>query len=168
VVLCAISVPLWLISLSNFTTEARRFHRVTQRKSFFRQTPKGCQTSGQCKFTAKDLAPLRGATQLISRIPGGLRGLRPTGYSLCNPSGLLRSVNYIVTLAKPRLGLNSDRCSAARIRVTSNIEWAASGSVRRYPVSVALWPPDEPLLLRCVKYMNTANFRAPKVGCPGD
>src|SRR6185436_8286303 len=25
----------------------------------------------------KDLAPLRGATQLISRIPGGLRGLRP-------------------------------------------------------------------------------------------
>src|SRR6476619_954877 len=37
----------------------------------------GCQTSGQRKFTAKDLAPLRGATQLISRIPGGLRGLRP-------------------------------------------------------------------------------------------
>jgi len=31
----------------------------------------------QRKFTAKDLAPLRGATQLISRIPGGLRGLRP-------------------------------------------------------------------------------------------
>src|SRR6185369_5432622 len=41
------------------------------------RTPKGCQTSGQRKFTAKDLAPLRGATQLISRIPGGLRGLRP-------------------------------------------------------------------------------------------
>src|SRR5580765_7698411 len=38
---------------------------------------KGCQTSGQRKFTAKDLAPLRGAIQLISRIPGGLRGLRP-------------------------------------------------------------------------------------------
>src|SRR6185369_1519380 len=41
------------------------------------RTPKGCQTSGQRKFTPKDLAPLRGATQLISRIPGGLRGLRP-------------------------------------------------------------------------------------------
>ena len=41
------------------------------------RTPKGCQTSGQRKFTAKDPAPLRGATQLIARIPGGLRGLRP-------------------------------------------------------------------------------------------
>ena len=31
----------------------------------------------QRKFTAKDLAPLLGATQLISGIPGGLRRLRP-------------------------------------------------------------------------------------------
>jgi len=42
------------------------------------RTPKGCQTSGQRQkiFTAKDLAPLQGATQLISH-SGGLRGLRP-------------------------------------------------------------------------------------------
>ena len=30
VVLCAISVSLWLIFLNNFTTEAQRFHRVGQ------------------------------------------------------------------------------------------------------------------------------------------
>ena len=30
------------------------------------RTQKGCQTSGQRKFTAKDLAPLRGATQFLA------------------------------------------------------------------------------------------------------
>src|SRR5580765_899002 len=62
------------------------------------RTPKGCQTSGQRKFTAKDLAPLRGATQLISRITGGLRGLRPPATFFATLR--VAEVNYIVTFAK--------------------------------------------------------------------
>src|SRR6185369_711266 len=44
---------------------------------------------------------------------GGLRGLRPPA-TFWQPFRLPRSVNYMNALAKPRPGLNSDRCSAAR------------------------------------------------------
>ena len=70
-------------------------------------------------------------------------------------------------LAKPRPGLNSDRCSAARCRVTSNIEWAASGSVRRYPVSAALWPPDEAPSSSVRQVSEYRELPAPKAGSPG-
>src|SRR6185369_2439704 len=52
------------------------------------RTPKGCQTSGQRRrsFQRKDLAPLRGATQLISHSRWSSR-TPTTGYFLCNPSG---------------------------------------------------------------------------------
>ena len=66
------------------------------------RTPKGCQTSGQRKFTAKDLAPLRGATQLISRIPGGLRGLRPPATLFATLRVAFRWVNYIDTFGEGR------------------------------------------------------------------
>src|SRR5580765_6153321 len=38
---------------------------------------RGARRQVNVNFKAEDLAPLRGATQLISRISGGLRGLRP-------------------------------------------------------------------------------------------
>ena len=53
---------------------------------------------GQRKFTAKILAPLRGATQLISRIPGGLRGLRPPATFFATLR-VAEAFNNIVTFA---------------------------------------------------------------------
>src|SRR6185369_7033921 len=58
------------------------------------RTPKGCQTSGQRKFRAKDLAPLRGATQSLA-FPVVSADCDHRLLSL-QPFGLLRSVNYIV------------------------------------------------------------------------
>jgi len=55
---------------------------------------------------------LRGAIRFIIR-SGGLRGLRPLATFFATLRVVLRSLNYINTLAKPRPGLNSDRCSAA-------------------------------------------------------
>jgi len=56
------------------------------------------------------LAPFQGARQNHS-VPGGLLPTRrdsTTGYSLAAPSGgTFRSVNYMNTLVKPQLGLNS-------------------------------------------------------------
>src|SRR6187549_2021865 len=57
--------------------------------------------TGQRKFTAKDLAPLRGATQLISRIPGGLRGLRPPA----NFFATLRVAEVSQLYSYPSMGL---------------------------------------------------------------
>src|SRR6185369_17593129 len=80
------------------------------------RTPKGCQTSGvNVNLQRRIWHPLRGATELISRIPVVSADSDHRLLSL-QPFGLLRSVNYIVTLAKPHLGLNSDRCSAACFR----------------------------------------------------
>jgi len=53
----------------------RSLRRPPEKVISHERTPKGCQTTGQRNFTAKDLAPLRGA--IYSRISGGLRGLRP-------------------------------------------------------------------------------------------
>src|SRR5580765_1924138 len=65
------------------------------------RTPKGCQTSGQRKSTPKDLAPLRGTTQLISRIPGGLRALRPPA----TPFATLRVAEGSQLYSYPLIGL---------------------------------------------------------------
>src|SRR6187399_3717742 len=79
----------------------------------------------QHRFTAEDLAPLRGATQLISRIPGGLRGLRPpaTFFATLRVAEVSQLYSYP---RKLRPGLNSDRCSAAR-RQTKSYGFASAG-----------------------------------------
>ena len=58
------------------------------------------------------LAPLAGAV-MTNYFPV-VSGLRPPATLFRTLRVAPRSVNYMVTLAKPRLGLNSDRCSAAR------------------------------------------------------
>jgi len=77
------------------------------------RTPKGCQTLGQRKDlyregsgTPPGCDPLNIAFPVVSE---------DSDHRLLSlqPFGLLRCFNYIVTLAKPRLGLNSGRCSAA-------------------------------------------------------
>jgi len=90
------------------------------------RTPKGCQTSGQRKFTAKDLAPLRGATQSLA-FPVVSADCDHRLLSL-QPFGLLRSVNYIVTHSqafclKWRKDLDSEHDSSAgleRKRIACN------------------------------------------------
>ena len=72
--------------------------------------------TGQRKFTAKDLAPLRGATNQSLAFPVVSADSDHRLLSL-QPFGLLRSVNYIVTLAKPRLGLKSD--AATQLTLTT-------------------------------------------------
>ena len=81
------------------------------------RTPKGCQTSGQRKrslpqriWHPSGCDPFNIAFPVVSA---------DSDHRLLSlqPFGLLRSVNYIVTLAKPRLGLKSD--AATQLTLTT-------------------------------------------------
>src|SRR5215475_15320768 len=78
-----------------------------------------------------DLAPLRGAIRFIIG-SGGLRGLRPPATFFATLRVALRSVNYINTLAKPRLGFSSGRCSAAKLSALTNAPTRLVSQINNY------------------------------------
>src|SRR5580765_3902513 len=95
------------LKVSQKVAGGRSLRRPPEKVISHDRTPKGCQTSGQRKFRAKDLAPLRAATQIISRVPGGLRGLRPPATLFAT----LRVAEVSQIYSYPLMGLSSASCS---------------------------------------------------------